>query len=338
MFLGLDLVEKHLNHGTDIAAIIPFVHDLRESCCVATEILNDLLNYEKLSSGIMKLELTDMYPVPYICRTLQPMLAQAAQKPVTISILEQHTFASDVPSELRNWKMRVDETKMAQVLRNFVSNAIKFTPAGGTICIECRLVKHSSGAHSLRFDCRDSGHGISKENQKKVFNEIVQFNANTQQGGGGSGLGLWITKKILELHVGRVGLESEGEGKGCLFFFEVPLIAAGSADTEDYAAIGQKLSVCHRLSVHDPCPPVPEHTETKESRPTAPMNLLLVDDSALNQKMMNKSLVLLGHTVTEASDGREALGECLRSMAGGVAAFDAIVMDNQVISHVSVVD
>ena len=84
----------------------------------------------------------------------------------------------------------------------------------------------------LRIEVRDSGYGIAPENQHKVFNEIVQFHANTQQGGGGSGLGLWISKKIVELHGGRVGLVSEGEGRGCTFFCELPLFEVEEAPRE----------------------------------------------------------------------------------------------------------
>jgi signal transduction histidine kinase len=102
-------------------------------------------------------------------------------------------------------------------LRNFVSNAIKFTPPNGKVSINMKILRYDSeeaGSEMLQVEVVDSGHGISLENQRKVFNEIVQFHANTQQGGGGSGLGLWISKKIVDLHGGRVGLFSEGEGTG----------------------------------------------------------------------------------------------------------------------------
>jgi CheY-like chemotaxis protein len=74
----------------------------------------------------------------------------------------------------------------------------------------------------LRIKVTDTGCGIAPENQHKVFKEIVQFDPNKTQGGGGSGLGLWITRKIIALHGGDVGLSSEGEGSGCCFYIDLP--------------------------------------------------------------------------------------------------------------------
>ena len=124
--------------------------------------------------------------------------------------------------------VEVDESKIAQVIRNFISNAIKFTPAGGEVTVNLTYVTNQRLLSSdiknwLRLEVTDTGHGIAPENQHKVFNQIVQFHANKQQGGGGSGIGLWISKKIVELHGGKVGLFSEGEGKGCTFYLELPL-------------------------------------------------------------------------------------------------------------------
>lgn len=193
VFLGLDLVEHRLEaNSIDIDAITGMVKELRESCLIATEILNDLLNYEKLDAGIMKLERTMVYPVPFIVKVLHPFHVQAEQKKINLYILRSQI--EDENSEFKNWKLDIDESKMGQVLRNFVSNALKFTPPSGTVTVSITKVVSSDSTPSLRLEVRDSGHGISKENQRKVFNEIIQFNANTQQGGGGSGLGLWISK------------------------------------------------------------------------------------------------------------------------------------------------
>ena len=107
---------------------------------------------------------------------------------------------------------------MSQVLRNFLSNALKFTPEGGSVTVTVR----TEGC-SLRVEVEDSGAGISSENIRRLFVEVVQFNANTLQGGGGTGLGLWICKKIIDMHGGVIGASSEGEGKGSVFFFAIPL-------------------------------------------------------------------------------------------------------------------
>ena len=126
----------------------------------------------------------------------------------------------------------VDKSKLGQVLRNLMSNAIKFTPSDGTITL---TIKYSSTDSSdlgslkptsngmLVMEVKDSGAGISPENQKRLFKEIIQFNPEELQDGGGSGLGLWISKAIVDMHGGCISVHSEGEGKGSTFRLEIPM-------------------------------------------------------------------------------------------------------------------
>jgi CheY-like chemotaxis protein len=144
----------------------------------------------------------------------------------------------------------VDSPKMEQVVRNFLTNALKFTPRDGAIQIRMVVVercpvetasnkntfrKQSATVHvglpppvqlMLRVEVVDSGPGISAENLPKLFGQYVQFDANTLQGGKGSGLGLWLSKAIVEMHGGVIGATSPGPGQGCTFFMEVPCINA----------------------------------------------------------------------------------------------------------------
>ena len=93
------------------------------------------------------------------------------------------------------------------MFRNILSNALKFTPAGGTVTVRIMI-----SDDRMLVEVQDSGVGISVENQKRLFNEVVQFHAKAHQGGGGSGLGLWISKKIIDMHGNFLIITQEMEG------------------------------------------------------------------------------------------------------------------------------
>jgi CheY-like chemotaxis protein len=166
-----------------------------------------------------------------------------------------------------------------------------------------------------------------------VFNEIVQFNANKQQGGGGSGLGLWISKKIVELHGGRVGLSSEGEGKGCTFFVEIPMMRSARKDTADYGVpVAAPIVVNAEFSV--PTQRKTMRLATNASNPSSftqrkanPMRILAVDDSNVNRKVLAKALGFQGHDVTEADNGQRAVEICLQATEEE-DPFEVILMDS----------
>ena len=219
--LGLELLETELTEAKAPPSTMDTVQALRESGLVAVDILNELLLYEKIEAGIMALDASVVLFKPLLEATIRPFQISARSKGVSMTLR-----MDDCGSRLMG--VEVDESKIAQVIRNFVSNAIKFTPQGGEVTVTLTYVTNQRLLSSdiknwLRLEVKDTGHGIAPENQHKVFNQIVQFHANKQQGGGGSGIGLWISKKIVELHGGKVGLQSEGEGKGCTFFLELPL-------------------------------------------------------------------------------------------------------------------
>mmetsp|Transcript_22607 Transcript_22607/g.38277 ORF Transcript_22607/g.38277 Transcript_22607/m.38277 type:complete len:982 (+) Transcript_22607:233-3178(+) len=131
-----------------------------------------------------------------------------------------------------------DKVKLAQVIRNLVSNALKFTPENGTVKItgtydenetidESDDITHSDDVRLLRrgvvtFCVKDSGAGMSIENQMELFQEGKQFNPNKLQAGEGSGLGLYIAKQLVEMHNGSLSAISEGEGKGAEFILKIP--------------------------------------------------------------------------------------------------------------------
>ena len=113
-----------------------------------------------------------------------------------------------------------DERKIKQILLNLLSNAVKFTPAGGRIGIDAR---QSNG--SVEISVTDTGVGIAPEDQPKIFDEFRQVGSDYAHKAEGTGLGLTLAKKFVELHGGKIWAESE-VGKGSTFVFTLPITAA----------------------------------------------------------------------------------------------------------------
>ena len=195
------------------------------------------------------------------------------------------------------------------------------------------MVKTNEDNTSLLVEVRDSGSGLSADQQMRLFHEIVQFNAKSQQGGGGSGLGLWISRQILELHGGSVGVHSEGPGKGSLFYFSVPAVQLGEDETPVQLQYSTRSTPFTRLGVQG-SRIVPEDVPgTRVGAENASSycikeSILVVDDSALVRKMLRRLFEREGFAVAEAEDGAVAVDMVKATMAGQGAAYSIISMDN----------
>jgi hypothetical protein len=221
------------------------------------------------------------------------------------------------------------------VLRNLVSNAIKFTPEDGIVTVSATIE-----AGQFKVTVKDSGVGISAENQLRLFGEGVQFHAKAHQGGGGSGLGLWISKKIVELHRGTIGGCSEGMDLGSTFHFKIPLLEEEERlpgtvsskpvsrfsvqfrsfkDSEFVAHHGSQRSISYSNVI--PIDDIP-------ARFPANLSVLIVDDSMLNRKMMMNRLEKLKCIMMQADDGDVAVHMVESSMRRELPAFDVITVDN----------
>jgi signal transduction histidine kinase/CheY-like chemotaxis protein len=113
-----------------------------------------------------------------------------------------------------------DDLRIAQVITNLLGNAVKFTPEEGSVSLDARLVKEETGICTIRIEVRDTGIGISEEQQARLFTSFEQAESSTSRKFGGTGLGLAISKRIVELMNGTIGIES-ALGKGSAFFFTI---------------------------------------------------------------------------------------------------------------------
>ncbi len=195
-----DLNEKQLE----------YVRDILGSGNHLLEIINDVLDLSKVQAGKMELELAPVNIKDLQESSLAIVRDRAAKNGVRLE--------SETSDELAGLQFMVDRRKVRQVLFNLLSNAVKFTPAGGTINVSSRL-----DGNEIIVKVRDTGIGIAAQHQKKIFNEFYQIKGGAVDKTPGTGLGLYISKRIVEMHGGRIWVESAGEGKGSMFAFTLPV-------------------------------------------------------------------------------------------------------------------
>mmetsp|Transcript_9907 Transcript_9907/g.13587 ORF Transcript_9907/g.13587 Transcript_9907/m.13587 type:complete len:940 (-) Transcript_9907:315-3134(-) len=313
---GLDLLRSELSVCPVMAPAITDLMELVEDMFSASEsainILNDLLNYENLDAGTFNLDMSWKPLLRLLEGKLKWAILLARKKKVELTIVDEtvatdaglnslllternqlNSIDEDMTSSERNEQtmaeeqmklvLNVDVHKIDQVIRNLISNAVKFTPTGGSVELKAsyklhatsdtgyveRLAQHSVGV--LRIEVKDSGAGIALEDQSKMFGQFSQISRNELQNGGGSGLGLWISRRIVNLHKGRLNFTSEGRGHGCTFFFELPLYhrdnphVVSQLNTDMPAAIPNSMAPLNGANLSDQLGSVTIGDESAES-------------------------------------------------------------------------
>ena len=176
-------------------------------------IINDILEMSKIEAGKFELSVVEF--------SFEKML----QKVVNVSSFrideKKQKFSVHYDKKIPNTLLG-DDQRLTQVITNLLSNAVKFTPNEGSIWLDAFLEKEENGILTLRFEVKDTGIGISKEQQTRLFASFEQAESSTSRKFGGTGLGLSISKHIIELMNGEIWVESE-LGAGATFFFSVQI-------------------------------------------------------------------------------------------------------------------
>jgi PAS domain S-box-containing protein len=211
-----EVQEEHLN-------------DVLQSSKHLLSLINDVLDLSKIEGGKMEINLSEVHVERLIEQSLLMFKEKAMKHRIDLSI-----HAEGIPPVIN-----ADERKLKQIIYNLLSNAIKFTPDGGTIRLNARQVEPSAladrkigeghpdgnGHRYLEFAVVDTGIGITPENQERIFGRFERVDESMNRKYEGTGLGLALSKDLVELHGGRIWVESEGEGKGSAFHFVLPLSA-----------------------------------------------------------------------------------------------------------------
>jgi signal transduction histidine kinase len=169
-------------------------------------LINDLLDLSKIEAGI-ELKPTNLDLATIAREVVESLRPLAAEKLITITI-------ESPESALDAW---ADPDRIAEILMNLLGNAIKFTPTDGTVSLSLQR----NGAESVKVSVAATGPGIPPEEANRIFDKFYQVTQAKKQKTVGTGLGLAITKALVEMHGGRIWLESEA-GKGSIFSFTLP--------------------------------------------------------------------------------------------------------------------
>jgi signal transduction histidine kinase len=184
-----------------------YVDDILSSGRHLLSLINDILDLSKIEAGRMELEVTTFH-LPDAIENALLLIRERASR---------HGIKLDRLVDDRIGDFTGDERKVKQVLVNLLSNAVKFTPEGGQIKVEAGL-----GDSAVIVSVTDTGIGVAKEDQEAIFEEFRQASGNYAQKREGTGLGLTLTKRFVEMHGGKIWVESE-VGKGSKFTFTLPI-------------------------------------------------------------------------------------------------------------------
>lgn len=287
------LAAEHLD---DREIIRDYLEKISTSGKHLLSLINDVLDMSRIESGSVKIEKTNVY-LPDVLEDLKTIILESVHaKQQKLLIKMQDVVHEDIIT---------DKLRLTQVLLNIISNAVKFTPVGGTIHILVEEKASQKAGYAVYSFCiKDNGIGMSKEFQEHVFDSFARERTVTESGITGTGLGMAITKNIVDLMGGTIHLTSkQGEGSEFIVTLECEL-----ADK----TVQDKQSSCPKAE--------------KKHLDYSGKKVLLVEDNELNREIATEILKSLGMKVDYAADGMEAV-EIMSSEAGN--QYDMIFMDIQ---------
>lgn len=295
VFIMLDFLEKtEINEEQS-----EYITTIKNSSEILLHLINDVLDISRIESGKMEVKNT-VFNISHLFDKIKQLHEiNASQKNIALEFY----FESHIPEFIKT-----DEKKILQVLSNLTSNAIKFTEQG-KISIYTNLISKNNGKLKFKIEIIDTGIGIKFEELKKLFNLFEQIEKSNNRSHGGAGLGLMISKEIVGLLNGEIGVDSD-YGKGSKFWFT--FIAEEVITT---SLVKSKT---------------PEFIQKK----LVGINILLAEDIEVNQKIIKMMLEKTGCNVSIANNGKELIEKYAESQISVFNIFhkemyDMILLDIQ---------
>jgi len=252
-----------------------YVADILSSGRHLLELINEILDLSKIEAGKMKLS-AEEFEIGPVCEEAMALLrVEAGRKHIEI-VLDVEDSALEV---------RADRNKVKQIMNNLLSNAVKFTHPGGRVTLRTRRV-----VDRLAVSVIDTGIGIKDEDQERIFQAFTQVDGSYARRYQGTGLGLTLVKKFVEMHGGSVTLESRF-GEGSHFTFTIPGVLTPRPQAEE-ASLSERPEGVTRLT----------HDADRQGD-----LILVVEDNPINLKLVRDILKASGYRVAESTTGEEAL-------------------------------
>lgn len=272
-----------------------YLEAVKASATALLTVINDVLDFSKIEAGKLELDFITLDPRTVLRNSTETLAFQARRKGLLFSC----RIHDEVPELIV-----ADPTRLSQVCINLLGNALKFTERG-EIALEVTCDGQRENCAMLHFVVADTGIGIPEHKQKHIFGAFTQVDSSTTRRFGGTGLGLTISTRLVELMGGRLWVES-AEGKGSRFHFTARV---GLPEEEAHAIDAAKTK-------YRTCPDaVPAFAHAA--------SILLAEDNRINQIVVTRMLERWGYRVAVAQDGRQALAALDRE------PFDLVLMDVQ---------
>lgn len=351
VMMGLSIIEAEMEAEEGSTERLTLLREVQTSTEHAVEVLNDVLLYDKIESSIkVDISLVNIWHI--IERTLSEFKLPAARQDVTLRASYTDNSGvhlndmNDLPEAVRCLRVAGDASRLAQVFRNLLSNALKFTSEGlglpeGFVQVTAsyhndndmeenrvkwkgvnpnsvveKIVLHNgeeivaNPRGHFQLTVKDTGVGMTEDQLSHLFGEGVQFNAARLQAGRGSGLGLFIAKSLVEQHRGTLSASSGGLDLGATFTLKLPLYHVSEIQENSSTDSKRRL------------------TAASSSLCSKKLRILVVDDAFSNRKFLSRLLERNGHYCDKAENGQCALEMVRDTMLGNdVEPYDCILMD-----------
>ncbi|OCR00349.1 hypothetical protein BCD67_00610 [Oscillatoriales cyanobacterium USR001] len=282
-----------------------------------SSLVNDILDFSKLREGNLELQFK-----PIDIRSLANMVVSLSQPLVGNKNLQ---LINAIPADLR--PAEADENRLQQILYNLIGNAIKFTH-DGTITVSAEVLPNDD---KLAISITDTGIGIPEDKFEIIFESFEQGEGSTARTYGGTGLGLAVTKQLVELHGGKISVKSQ-VGVGSQFTFTLPISKGEAEQSAEITLIQERVSIpLPEISF----PTIPEFSFTNKNKQiknnaavtvgTEGIKVLIVDDEPVNLQVLFNILSLQNYEIYQANNGEEALSIIEQGLKPDIILLDVMM-------------